>query len=224
MNKAEGGFEELLEYPLIRSLFGRRSRRFGLGMELADGPLAYKSEEDPLPLSKLEQSLLIAAGTGVTGWSFGIPYDPANPDTHADISIRYTGRTGPTAAGIGAPVLFYTDDNGIFLTNTRDLDPTQLSGLDEIENTTERIMSICRENTKKLSDSRLDLPSKPGHVLDPNLWWANKPGSTLFMPMSDTSEEMLGLLCIFVKNGYVIVDTETGSQQVISHPSSALVC
>jgi hypothetical protein len=205
------GFKELLDYPLIKSLFGRRSRRFGLGMEIAEGPLAYRSTSDPLPLSKQERSLLIAAGTGITGWSFGIPYDPANPDTHADISVRYTGRTGPTAAGIGAPILFYTDDSGTYLTNTRDVNPAQLSDLNDMEELTDQIISLCKENTTKLSDSRLDIPSKPGHVLDPNLWWANKPGSTLFMPVNDTSEEMLGLVCVFVKNGYLIVDTETGS-------------
>jgi hypothetical protein len=50
-----------------------------LGMEIPSGPLAYRSEAEPLPLSELERSILVAAGTGVTGWSFGVPFGPTVP-------------------------------------------------------------------------------------------------------------------------------------------------
>jgi hypothetical protein len=53
--------EALLEFPLLQALFGRRARRFGLGMEIPSGPLAFRSEKDPLPLTELEQMLLVAA-------------------------------------------------------------------------------------------------------------------------------------------------------------------
>jgi len=177
--------DELLEFPLFRALFGRRSRRFGLGMEISSGPLAFRSGAEPLPLSELERSLLVAAGTGVSG-----------------------GRTAPTAAGIGTPVLFFTDDEGTWVTNTRDLEPTGVMEPTENVEDAERIVARCRECTRQLSDTRLDLPRAPGHMLEPNLWWANQPGSTLFMPVGDASEEFLGILCILVENGYVIVDPE----------------
>jgi hypothetical protein len=57
---------------------------------------------------------------------------------------------------------------------------------------------------------RLDLPSAPPHILPPNLWWANKPGSTLFMPVADTSEECLGIMALMIRHGAMIVDEETG--------------
>ena len=202
--------DDLFEYPLLGAIFGRRSRRFGLGMELPSGPLAFESKAEPLPLSDLERSLLVAASTGVTGWSFGIPFGPARPDEHADYSVRFTGRTGPTAAGIGTPVLFYTDDDGTYVTNTRNVEPTRLRELHEIDGDAERIVAVCREHTEQLSDSRLDLPSEPGHVLEPNHWWANAPGSTLFMPVGDASEQMLALLALFVENGYLIADDDAG--------------
>src|SRR3989304_2516196 len=97
--------ETLLEFPLMQAIFGRRSRRFGLGMEIPSGPLAFKSSSEPYPLSGLEQSVLVAAGTGVTGWSFGLPFGPHQPAAHAHFTVRFTGRTAPTAAGIGTPVL-----------------------------------------------------------------------------------------------------------------------
>jgi hypothetical protein len=43
-------------------------------------------------------------------------------------------------------------------------------------------------------------------MMEPNFWMANAKGSTLFMPMGDVSEQLLGILAIFLANGYVIKD------------------
>ena len=59
---------ELVQFPLTEALFGRRSRRFFRGAEIPDGPLAYKSRFEPLPLSELERLLLLASIAGNTGW------------------------------------------------------------------------------------------------------------------------------------------------------------
>lgn len=116
----------LSEFSLIDAIAGRRSRRFGKGMEMPSGPLAYRSEAEPLSLSELERSILVAAGTGVTGWSFGVPHGPDRPEEHAHYTQRFTGRTAPTAAGIGTPTLFATDDSGTYFTNTVMPSPTGL--------------------------------------------------------------------------------------------------
>jgi hypothetical protein len=199
---------DLLEFPLIEAIFGRRARRFGLGMEIPSGPLAYKSRHAPQPLSELERAVLVAAGTGVTGWNFGVPFGPGRPAEHAPFTQRFTGRTAPTAGGFGTPVLFFTDDSGTYLTNTRDARPTRVRELQEPLEDTDRILRTCREHTVQLSNHRLDLPSAPPHMIDPNLWMANTPGSTLFMPVADASEQVLSLLAMFVDNGYVIMDDE----------------
>ena len=39
-------------FPLFEAIVGRRSRRFGLGMELSHGPFTYKSDKDPVPLDE----------------------------------------------------------------------------------------------------------------------------------------------------------------------------
>lgn len=199
---------DLFRFPLMQAIFGRRSRRFGLGMEIPSGPLAFKSSADPHPLSELEQALLVAAGTGVSGWNFGVPFGPAKPNALAEYTQRFTGRTAPTAGGFGTPVLFYTDDNGTYLTNTRDIQPSRVRELNNIEDDAERIMAVCREHTVQLTDKRLDLPPAPKHMLEPNLWMANAPGSTLFMPVADASEEFLSLMALITANGYVIMDDE----------------
>jgi hypothetical protein len=78
--RVDAAIRELLEFPLLEALFGRRARRFGLGMEVPSGPLAFKSRYAPMPLSELEQAALIVAATGVSGWHFGIPHTPSRPN------------------------------------------------------------------------------------------------------------------------------------------------
>jgi hypothetical protein len=198
--------DELQRFPLMQALFGRRARRFGLGMEIPSGPLAFRSKRRPVPLSELETAVLVAAGTGVSGWNFGVPFGPGQPGELGQFTQRYTGRTMPTAAGIGTPVLFHTDDDGTYLTNTRDATPSRVRELESMAEDTDRILAVCREHTVRLGDERLDLPAAPGHLMEPNIWMANAPGTTLFMPMGDASEQLLGIMAIFLANGYVIKD------------------
>ena len=47
----ERSAEKLIGYPLMAALMGRRSRRFGRGMQIDGGPFTYKSEHAPQPLS-----------------------------------------------------------------------------------------------------------------------------------------------------------------------------
>jgi len=49
------------DYPLFDAIMGRRARRFGLGMEMSNGPFCYKSDKDPVPLNELETAMLVAA-------------------------------------------------------------------------------------------------------------------------------------------------------------------
>jgi hypothetical protein len=208
--KRSQAFDNLMKFPFVQALFGRRARRFGLGMELPSGPLAYKSKKEPIPLSETEQMILVAAATGVSGWNFGVPFGPRTPDAHAEFTLRFTGRTAPTAAGLGTPAIFFTDDSGCYCTRTRDVQPRQMLELDESENPLEHIVSVCRDHTIRIQENRLDLPSVPPHILPPNLWWANKPGSTLFMIVGDATEVCLGLMALMMRHGVMVVDQDTG--------------
>jgi hypothetical protein len=201
----------LMQFPFVQALFGRRARRFGLGMEIPSGPLAYRSGKEPVPLSETEQMLLVAAATGVSGWNFGVPFTPPVPDAHAELTLRFTGRTAPTAAGIGTPALFFTNDEGCYCTRTRDTIPSGMQELNSDEESLQQIVNVCREQTTRIKQGRLDLPSAPPHILPPNLWWANKPGSTIYMPVADTSEECLGIMALMIRHGAMIVDDETGN-------------
>jgi hypothetical protein len=50
MNDDFSPFDALFKFPLMSAIFGRRSRRFGLGMTIPSGPLAYKSKQPPVRL------------------------------------------------------------------------------------------------------------------------------------------------------------------------------
>ena len=79
---------ELAAFPLLEALYGRRSRRFALGDEIPDGPLAYRSRHEPVPLTDLERMLVLSAMGGTTGWHFSIT-------RHARYAASITGRLTP---------------------------------------------------------------------------------------------------------------------------------
>jgi len=51
-NSIPPGFSDMLSFPLIEALLGRRSRRFFAGAEIPDGVLAYTSTREPVPLTE----------------------------------------------------------------------------------------------------------------------------------------------------------------------------
>jgi len=201
--------QQVLEFPLVSGIFGRRSRRFGYGMTIPSGPLAYSSQHAPLPLCELERALLLAAGTGVTGWNFGIPFTVNQSDVFSNYGLRMTGRTTPSAAAIGASELFFTDDSGVYMTRTRDISPEREFSSER--NDVAHILAITQAATVQISKDRLVLPREAPHYDEHNFWDSNLPGTTLFMPVGDVGQQLLALLAMYVSNGYTLYDDYKGS-------------
>ncbi len=191
-------------FPLTAALFGRRSRRFGWGMEIPSGPLAYRSELPPTPLDDFERSFLIATGLGVSGWHSGIPYS-ASQDGLCTYAARYTGRTFPSAAGIGGTDMFYTEDDGTYFVTTRDAVTEGNWGKGRLGDSA-RLIATVKSHTRQLSAKRVELPREGPHYSEHNLWNANVPGSTVFIPVANVSEQMLGFLFIVANSGYTVWD------------------
>ena len=85
------GYEEALKYPFFEAVLNRRSRRFGLGMELRDSSLEFTSNHDPVPLDELEEALLVWSGTGLTGLCLAdLP-----PETGIDLLCQQVGSFHP---------------------------------------------------------------------------------------------------------------------------------
>src|SRR5215211_2708552 len=111
---------ELAAFPLVEAVFGRRSRRFALGDAIPDGPLAYRSRHEPVPLSDLERLLVLSAMGGTTGWHYSITRHARYAPHLSNYSAAAAGRTFPSAAGFHTAELFFTDDSGTYFFPTRD--------------------------------------------------------------------------------------------------------
>jgi hypothetical protein len=195
--------EDLARFPLLTALFGRRSRRFGVGMSVPDGPLAYASSQPPLPLTDLERTLLVLCGAGVSGWHLGMEHT-ATSDAHhgCNYPVRLTGRVAASAAGIETSELIVTDDAGTFITRFRDLDPMRLQELQAASDLGE-LLRRADTHCTRLSDDRVQLPATTPHMDAHNFWNANRPGTTLFIPIVDLTQQLLEFLAIQMAEGVV---------------------
>jgi hypothetical protein len=187
--------EKAWNFPLFEALVGRRSRRFGYGMHLNAGPFEFKSAKDPVPLTELETAMLLAAGTGITGCILA-------EQTYPSAMVRSTGRTWPSAAGAHRTELFFTNDTGTYVFRVADVPPTKMKEFETLEDR-DKVLDFYRKYTVKLSDGRLDLPRTVPTYFAHNLWVSNKPGTTLFMPVTDVSKELINLI-------FNVVDMEGG--------------
>lgn len=208
------GLEECFKYPLLEALFNRRSRRFGLGMEMAGEPLRYKSAVEPIPLSELEEAVLVWAATGLTGLCLGdLP-----PRTGLTWLIQWTGRTWPCACNGHGTELFYTNDSGTYMVKLFDLlpDSAQLQLFRDLDDKgkLELILELLRKSRIRVEDGRADLPQEMPGLFEFNQWNTNRPGTTLFLPITDITLEYINLLFIFAspKYGLNVVDEMHGSR------------
>src|SRR6266700_8014832 len=119
-DQEEQALQDLLQFPFVDALFGRRSRRFFRGAEIPAGPLAYTSKHEPIPLTELEKLLILTAVGGNTGWHHSITRHERYAPHLSNYPGAAGGRTFPSAAGFHTSELFFTDDSGTYLFQTRD--------------------------------------------------------------------------------------------------------
>jgi hypothetical protein len=206
-------------YPLFEALYGRRSRRFGLGFEMPEGPYRYKSAHAPVPLSELEEALLVGAGAGFSGLAFwDLPTPPPYP--------RRSGRTFPTTRSGGHTALFFTNDAGFYVLDAN----CAASKLREIETLDERgkLLETYRARRRELHRCRLDIPRQVPPMSGHDIWDSNQQGSTLFLPVCDVSASLISLIAQFVdpalrryapaRGGMNIVDDRHGCRPAGTEP------
>src|SRR6516162_4147676 len=114
------------------------------------GPSAT-SPRTPVPLSELEEALLVGAGAGFSGLAF---WDLPTPPRYR----RRSGRTFPTTRPGGHTTLFFTNDEGFYVLDAN----VAASKLREIETPDERgkLLEAYRGHRRKLRDGRLDIPCR----------------------------------------------------------------
>src|ERR1041384_2555565 len=118
-------------YPLLTALRDRRSRRFGLGMKIPGGPLAFQSRHTPAPLSEDEEAALVFAACGITGHALAdLTYAP---DGGGHIMSGVVARTIASGDGLQTVALFVINDEATYVVRRpRELPASQIGEMIEL--------------------------------------------------------------------------------------------
>ncbi len=197
----------LRDYPLLKTILERRSRRFGLGFEIPNGAFQYRSEKAPVPLTPLEEAILAFAAVGVTGLNL---LDWQYQDVTGNTMINFTGRAFPSACAAYGTELIYTNDEGVYWVRG---DQIQAGDLTAGGDARSRILAAFDRCRVKLRDGRLDIKRGLPAMLPFNAWDTNRPGSTYFIPVTDITLEYINFLFSMLDEewGFYIIDDHFGN-------------
>jgi len=177
------------DVPLFETMYRRRTRRFPQGGKLLSrrAGLNYNSKEQPVPLNELETAILCFATSGITGVT-------VEEIRHLLGHLTVIGRTAASPCASLTLHLFFSNDEGVFYYKTDSTDeiiPKKRVRTKTLEDRKE-ILEDYKKNTTKLKDGRIDIPRDViGSAFESMV---NLPGTTLFIPIADTTREYINLL------------------------------
>ena len=200
MNDQSPGLQEALQYPLFSAILNRRSRRISKGISsVPAGSLSYTSNQDPQPLTPVEEALLIAA-TGVTGVALhDMPFQTEQgQDIFGTPMLDLQGRAASSPDNAQATHFFLINDEGTyFLKRPDDFDPYSFSrgGV-----TAAKLTEYVEQCKIKVLDKRLDFPREFPCYFGANGYISNLPGTTILMPIIDMTKQYInGLMYLLAQ-------------------------
>lgn len=188
--------EKLSSYSLLDALKKRRSRRFGFGMKMDKGPLAYSSRHAPFPLNEEEEAALVFAACGLTGYALAdLPFAEGEGGT---IMAGLLGRTVASGDAIQTVVLIVTNDEDTYLIKRpQEFGHAEVPELIRLAENGEWV-ELYRRSRIKIKDNRTAPPLGPMFNINVNQWSLYAPGTTYFLPINElTFMYINGLLEIF---------------------------
>jgi hypothetical protein len=192
--------DQLFQYSLFESLAHRRTRRFGLRYGIDDKCFEFKSEKKPVPLTELENAILVWAADGVNGLSLG------EGQTSTNVMQCWNGRTHANACNDQNTNFLIMDDSGVYMHKPKDA--TKIVEFETPEDR-EKFVTFYRQNTTKIMDERPTFP--PQAFLQSNQWFAHTGGSTWFFPLVDLTSEYINFLLYGLdRDRYQLIDANTG--------------
>jgi hypothetical protein len=202
--------DAVAHYPLISALRDRRSRRFGLGMQMPSGPLAYTSRHAAVPISEDDEALLAWAACGVTGPALGdLCYAPGQG---GNIMAGMAGRTVASGDCLQTVSLVVINDHGTWwLRRPHEMTSQNLAEITELNRRGAWTQSYRRSRVQ-LSDRRLQAPQEPIFNINANRWSLHAKGSSYFLPIGDLTPMYLnGILEILNEDtGVYVLDERAG--------------
>jgi hypothetical protein len=183
---------QLADYPLLSALQQRRSRRFGPGMEIPEGPFAYRSQVTPQPLTEADEAAMIFAGAGITGYAI------------ADLSFG-TGQGGSMLSGLAArtiaspdsidavSMIVINDEATYFIKRPQNLTDSERDELVTLAQAGD-LLGIYQRLRVRIADGRVQIPVVPGVNFNINKWSLYAQGSTYFLPVNDITSVYINAL------------------------------
>ncbi|HEX2501983.1 MAG TPA: hypothetical protein VHO73_11040 [Methylomirabilota bacterium] len=206
----DGALAALRRYPLLDALRERRSRRFGLGMAMDAGPLAYRSRHPGLRLTEGEEALLAFAACGITGYALAdLAFGPGQGGT---IMAGLVGRTIGSGDAVHSVAVFVaTAEQTYLLKRPRDFAPAEIPELVALAEAGDYV-ALYRRSRVEIHAGRTAPPLEAPFNLDVNRWSLYDPAGTYFLPVNDLTLLYLnGVLEIFGETtGAFVVDERAG--------------
>ena len=192
----------LENHPLLDALRERRSRRFGLGMKIPGGPLAYESRHKSVPLTEAEEAALVFAACGITGHALAdLNYAK---DGGGSIMAGLVARTIASGDGLQTVSLVVTNDEATYLIRKpRELPAGEIAKLIELGKRGE-FTELYRRCRVKIKDGRATTPTEPLFNINANRWSAHAPGTSYFLPVND-------LTLMYINGLLEILNEHTGA-------------
>lgn len=192
---------DMARHPLLAALLERRSRRFGCGMKMPAGPLAYESRHKPMPLTEAEESALVFAACGITGHALAdLEY---SKEGGGNIMAGLFARTIASGDGLQTVALVVTNDTGTHLVRRpRELPASDIPGLIDLGRRGE-FTEIYRRSRVKIKDGRAAPPVEPLFNISANRWNAHAAGTSYFLPVND-------LTFMYINGLLEILNEQTG--------------
>ncbi len=197
----ESGLAGLASVSFLSALRERRSRRFGLGMKIPSGPLAYTSRHAASPLTEDEEAALAFAAGGVTGHALAdLAYARG---AGGNIMAGLVARTIASGDGLQTVALVVINDAGTHLVRRpRELPASEVADLIDLGRRGEWTAAYRRSRVRIL-DGRAAPPVDPLFNINANRWSAHAPGTTYFLPIND-------LTFMYINGLLEILNEETG--------------
>jgi len=195
------------QVSLIDALLARRSRRFGKGMRLNGGPLAFRSAQPPQPLSVEEEAALAFAACGVTGYALAeLPYQTGDqPDAGSgNIMTHFVARTVPSGDAMHDCTTFVLNDQGTwFLRRPQDFPRSEIPDLVRAAHQ-HRFVELYERSRVRVSEHRADPPRTWPFVAPFNKYSANVPGTTYFLPVVELTALYINVMLSFFDDEFAM--------------------
>ncbi|MCB9099036.1 MAG: hypothetical protein H6632_05820 [Anaerolineales bacterium] len=195
---------------LLNILRNRRTRRFGLGMKMASGPMAFESRQPGLPLSETEEALLVYAAAGVTGYALAdLVFDQGQGGTILSGLVGRTVASGDAIQTVGLVVI--NPEATYYIKRPQDRAPEEMPELLRLSEQQDYV-ELYRRSRVKIRAGRTAPPAEPLYNLDVNRWSLYDPAATYFLPVNELTQMYInGLLEIFNETtGVYVLDERAG--------------